>query len=343
MKWNVLSLTRRKALASVAAVASMNGSSSRSLPSRLIPLRKSSSKELLVKLVLTRDRFFALWRASISPHSASRLASYTLNGEQQWSKNLVAAADAPLFDLIPAGSTEVMAVSCNLGSAQLLFTRYNYMGYTGESDVLPLHQAVLAVAASATAIYATDSATQVWTKKFGGMEAAMRLAAAFHVPVIGGVKLPAVAMSAHFLGDHLVLLDHVKARAVKLFSNGQRQEGRLIHPDIEAALQKQDADVESRARALRITGIESAMTFPLSIARAASDPAHGLWVIAKLQTGLIPIIRFNSRLEVQDSLSIRVPQDSVIGDRPPGTLAVSLPTIALGFQEGFLTLASDVE
>lgn len=340
MKFPFISLTRRQALASVAVTASAAANQQGAILATLVPLRKQNEKELLLRMALTRDYVFVLWSSSPGPRGASRLACYGVDGAEKWSDRSLLESSASLFAIMASSENEVLVASVDLTSSSLKFEKYNWLGPMNQRETLPLNRAVLAVAANNTDICALDVATSLSRKRFGDPEEPIQLPAAFDVPAIGGIRPRALVASAHYLGSQLILLDHVKARTVTFTPNGERRSGRLVHPSIEAAIQKQDSDVQSRAALLRSSGNEGAITFPLSISLAADDHIDAIWVASSLRTGIIPLLRFSSAMTLASSLNIEIPSGSIIRDRPPQLLAASPSTLALGFREGTLALAS---
>lgn len=341
MKFPFLSLTRRQAFAGVAAAATtattpVTAASSGQIrkEAALLTLKKSSAKELLLKMALTSDHVFAVWSTAIA-RGSSRLACYGLDGETKWSKDL---GTVPVFAVLASGDNEATTVVIDKEAAKLVFSTYTSQGPLNQEDQLPLNTAVLAAGANSTDICALDVATSLVSKRFRSPEGATQIPAAFDNPTIGGVKLRAIMASVHFLGNQLLLLDHVQARTVSILPNGERRSGRLVHASIDAAIRKQDEDVASRASLLRSSGNEHTLTFPTSISFAASDRANALWIISSLETGSIPIYRLNPDLLVTETYSVQIPAGSVVADRPPLMLAASQSRLALGFREGVVAV-----
>lgn len=328
-------MTRRGAIISVAAAAAAAAANlGQARPATLITLQRSGAKEFLLRIALTNDHIFGLWSTGLAKGS-SRLACYNLRGEQKWSREFGAA---PQFAIVASGDNEVTAVAIDREESKLTFGKYDVLGPINQTDSLPLNGAVIAVAASSNDICALDIETNLFSKRFGVPEAPTRRPPAFDTPTIGGVKPRGIVASMHFLGTELVLLDHVKARTLTILSNGEVRSGRVIHPSIDAAIQKQDSDVAGRVALLRPGGNEHAVTFPTSISFAASDRASGIWLVSSLETGSVPVFRINSVLNVTATYNIQVPPDPLVRGRPPLMLAASPASIAFGFREGLLAI-----
>lgn len=338
MRLPFLSLTRRQAVISMAFAATATASSTNILPVTLIVPRKQSDKEILRRVALTRDYVFAIWGASLAVRASSRLACYDLTGNQYWSAELGPSA---LVDLISSNDTEVAVVAINLASkpSNLAFSKYNNLGVMNQQDSLPLNRGVLAVATSPTHIYALDGETGLLAKRFGAAEAVSRLPPAFDTPVMGGITPRAIFASVHVLNNELLLLDHMKARTVKIMPNGEQQPGRIMHPIIDAALERQDHDVESRLAMLRSSGKEDSITFPMCISYAASDRLSSIWIAASLIPSSISVYLMNSTPVITGAYTVQIPANPIVRNKPPLMLAASPSTIALGFRDGVIALA----
>jgi hypothetical protein len=339
MKIPLFSLTRRQAFAGVAAsavnISAMAEDSGQIRTATLVALKRNGEQEMLLKMALTNDHLFALWSTRIAK-GTSRLACCALNGEQRWSTGL---GSVPVFALLASGGGEATTVVIDKESAKVVFAKYGSQGALNEEDTLPLNNAVLAAGASSADICVLDVNTSLSIKRFRGSGAPRHRPPAFDTPAIGGLKPRAIIASVHFLENQLVLLDHVKARSVAVFPDGGQRPGRVAHPSIDAAIQKQDEDVAGRAAPLRSSGNEHTVTFPVSISLAASDGASAIWVVPQPATGSIPVLRLNPALSVTAEPRIRIPAGLAVEDRPPLMLGATQSLIALGFREGVVALA----
>lgn len=335
MRFPFVSLSRRQALASMAAAATasqLHVAEGNVLMATLLPLTKHSINEVLIKICVTETHIVAVWREGLLK-GRSRLACYSLSGAEQWSQQL--DPSSVVFDLIGITSTHIQVVFINRPKSELSFSKYTISGVPASEDALAYTEAALCAAANESDISVLDIKTNISRKRFGELQSPSPRPIDLTTPTIGGYAPPGIIATMHFLGDDLVVLDHVKARTAVLSSDGQLRKGRLSHPVIDMALAAQDTDVESRAATLRLLGKESSLTFPTSVLFAASNGVDSIWIVAKsLNPRNISMLRIDASLSVNGSYEMRIPNEPILGGKPPLLLAVSRSVVAWGFRDG---------
>jgi|GEM_PF-2632569 len=330
--------SRRQSLAAIATVSATTLSANQNTEATVLPLVKLNPKELLRNIALTGSNIFVVWSAGLVK-GASRLACYELNGHPKWSVDL---GTTRIFALHTCGDNEVALFTIQEGVSTVALSKFNAQGQLILEDSLSFSRALLAVAANASEAFALDFETNLITKHLGASKEPDKFPPAFDTPIIGGFKPPAIVASVHCFRDQVLLLDHVKARTVSVSNSGGYHSGQLNHPTINSAVERQDADVQSRAALAGSSANSQLMTFPKSIFMAASDQNADLWIVASLGMRTIQLLRFNVLSGKSETVEVQSPTDPLLNKKPPLALAASTSHVAFGYREGAVAIVTQL-